>query len=172
MIKNPQLETKRLMLRWIKPSDSPFVLKLLNEPSFIQNIGDRKIRDTAGAEGYIQKIASDGYEKLGYGSFLVLLLPTLEPIGICSLIKRDYLKDADIGFAFLSQFEGQGIATEASKAVIEYCRSAIRLKRIVGIASSSNKASMRVLEKLGLKFESLVLPPGESKEINLLSLEL
>jgi RimJ/RimL family protein N-acetyltransferase len=66
------------------------------------------------------------------------------------------LKDVDIGFAFLPKFWGKGYAYEAASAVLAYGKSAIGLKRIVAITSPANQSSIKLLEKLGLRFEEMV----------------
>jgi RimJ/RimL family protein N-acetyltransferase len=90
---------------------------------------------------------------------------------MCGLIKRESLKDVDIGFAFLPQFWGQGYAYESAAAVLEYGRNTLGLKRVVGIATPDNHGSMRVLEKIGLKFEGVVRLSEDDVELNLFGLD-
>lgn len=86
--------------------------------------------------------------------------------GICGLIKRDALDHPDIGYAFLARFSGRGFASEAGAAVLDYGRRALGLARIVAITKPDNDGSIRVLEKIGLKFDGMVTLPdhgGESR---------
>lgn len=85
-------------------NDAEFILELLNEPSFIQNIGDRNVRTLADAEKYLENGAMVSYAKNGFGLLAVTLTETGETIGMCGLIKRDALEDVDIGYAFLPKF--------------------------------------------------------------------
>ena len=106
-------ETDRLVLRRLTVEDAPFILRLLNEPSFIQHIGDRGVRNVADAQQYILSGPIASYERHGFGLFLVELRETRAPIGICGLLKRDALDDVDVGFAFVPESWSKGYAYEA-----------------------------------------------------------
>jgi ribosomal-protein-alanine N-acetyltransferase len=93
------LTTDRLLLRHLDPEDAPFILRLLNEPSWLQNIGDRGVRTIADAQRYIATGPAEMYARLGFGLFLVCLAVGNEPVGICGLLKREALEDVDLGFA-------------------------------------------------------------------------
>lgn len=165
------IETERLTLRHLSTDDAPFILELLNDPSFIQNIGDRNVRTIADAESYITKGPVTSYEKNGFGLDLVVLKETGESIGMCGLIKRDTLEDVDIGYAFLPRFWSKGYAVESASAVLEYGQQVHGLKRIVGITLEENKGSVRVLEKIGLKFEKMVKLAGDDEELMLFAID-
>jgi RimJ/RimL family protein N-acetyltransferase len=166
------LETERLSLRHLSIDDAPFVLELLNEPSFIQNIGDRKVRTILDAESYILKGPVASYEKNGFGLDLVVLKETGESIGICGLIKRDSLEDVDIGYAFLPRFWSRGYAVESALAVLRYGQQVMSLKRIVAITLPENQGSIRVLERIGLKFEKMVKLAGDEVELMLFASDM
>src|SRR5205809_1402527 len=102
------LETDRLQLRLLSVDDAEFILRLLNEPSFIQNIGDRGVRTLDDARAYITNGPIASYEKHGFGLLLVQLKTTGTPIGICGLLKRDALPEPDIGYALLPEFWSNG----------------------------------------------------------------
>ena len=165
----PVLETARLTVRRLSLDDAAFMLELLNDPAFIRNIGDRGVRDLEGARGYILRGAIASHERYGYGLDLVELKSTAEPAGICGLVRRDYLDDPDIGFAFLPRFTGFGYALESAGAVIEHARSVLQLPRVLAIVSPGNARSIRVIEKIGLRYQRMITPPGESEAIRLFS---
>jgi RimJ/RimL family protein N-acetyltransferase len=150
------LETERLLIRQLSTEDAGFILELLNEPSFIRNIGDRGVRTIEGANAYILNGPVASYAKNGFGLYLVKLKETDESIGMCGLIKRDTLEDVDIGYAFLPKFWSKGYAFESARAVKEYAKNTIGLNRIVAIVDPENGGSIRVLEKIGLQFEKMV----------------
>jgi ribosomal-protein-alanine N-acetyltransferase len=150
------LETQRLALRHLTADDAEFLIKLLNDPAFIQNIGDRGVRTIADAHAYIQNGPAASYTKNGFGLDLVILKNTGESIGICGLIKREVLEDVDIGYAFLPSYRSKGYAVEAALAVKKYAKEAIGLKRLVAIVDPANAGSIRVLEKIGFKFEKMI----------------
>jgi RimJ/RimL family protein N-acetyltransferase len=150
------LETQRLYIRWLDTDDADFVFELLNSPSWIQFIGDRGIRTIEDARNYILNGPMDAYSKLGFGLYAVELKNSSTAIGICGLLKRDSLDDVDIGYAFLSRFWGQGYAYEAAHAIVEYGRTQLQLNRLVAITSVDNSSSVRLLDKLGFRFEGMI----------------
>ncbi len=160
-------ETQRLRLRHLNAQDAAFILELLNEPDFIRNIGDRQVRTLEDAGRYIRSGAVSGYEKSGYGLYLVELKECATPIGICGLLKRDYLPDVDVGFAFREEFRGRGYAFESASAVLRLARESLGIARVVAITSANNHASIRLLGRLGLRFERLIRVPGEDRETRL-----
>ena len=161
------LETERLFLRKLSTDDAGFILDLLNQPSFIHYIGDRGVRTLEDASRYILNGVVSSYERFGFGMYLTLLKEGEVPIGICGLVKRDTLEDVDIGFAFLPQYWSKGYAFESASAVLAYGRNTLGLKRILGIATTDNTGSVRVLEKIGLKFEKMVKLSKDDVELKL-----
>jgi [ribosomal protein S5]-alanine N-acetyltransferase len=161
------LETERLLLRHLSSEDAEFILELLNEPSFIRNIGDRGVRTIDDANSYILNGPVASYAKNGFGLYLVKLKETNESIGMCGLIRRDTLEDVDIGYAFLPKFWSKGYAVESAQAVKEYAKNVIGLDRIVAITDPENEGSIRVLEKIGLKFEKMVKLSADDIDLKL-----
>lgn len=160
------IETDRLTLRHFAPDDAAFILELVNEPSWLRFIGDKHIRTLEDARNYLVKGPMAMYERVGFGLYMVELKQGGMPAGMCGLIKRDTLEDVDIGFAFLPRFWGKGYAHEAAAATMAYGGETLKLKRIVAITSPDNDSSIRLLEKIGLKYvETRVLSAGggESK---------
>jgi ribosomal-protein-alanine N-acetyltransferase len=166
------IETERLILRRIKVADAAFILDLLNQPSFLRFIGDRGVRSLADAEKYIRLGPLDSYARLGFGLYRVELKDGRAPAGICGLIKRETLEDVDIGFAFLPQFWSKGYAFESASAVMAYAREVLKLKRVLAIVAPDNEASIKLIEKLGMKFERPITWPGDDKELKLYALEI
>lgn len=166
------VETERLTLRRLEDGDAEFILALLNDPSFLRFIGDKKVRTRDDARQYIANGPIASYERFGFGLYLTALRDGGVPIGICGLLKRDSLNDVDVGFAFLPPFRSKGYAFEAASAVMAYGRSVLGLRRIVAITSPDNEASIRLLEKLGMKFESMVRLSDESPEVRLFASEV
>ena len=163
------LETKRLILREIVESDAEFMLDLLNQPSFIKYIGDRNVRTLKDAREFIESRYRQSYREHGFGLYAVELKEDNTPIGICGFVKRDSLPDADIGFAFLPQFERKGFAFESADAVMKYGKEVLGLKRVLAITTQDNESSIKLLEKIGLKFERLIRMPHDDEELKLFS---
>lgn len=161
------LETERLALRELSTDDAPFLLRLLNEPSYHRFIGDRGVRTLDGARDYILTKFVASYQRHGFGLYLTTVKDSAAPAGICGLIKRDSLDDVDIGFAFLPEFWSKGYASESASAVMSHARGALGLRRVLAITSQDNVASINVLRKLGFRFERLIRLSDAEPEINL-----
>lgn len=147
--------------------DAPFILELVNEPSWLRFIGDRGVRTLDDARDYIRKGPIDMYERLGFGLYVTERKADGVRIGICGLLKRESLEDVDLGFANLPGFWGNGYAYEAALAVMAYGRSAFGLERIVAVTSLGNDASVKLLEKLGFRFERMVRLSEDSADVQL-----
>lgn len=161
------LETERLILRLQTTDDAAFILELLNDPSWLQFIGDRGVRTLEDARAYILNGAVRSYEQFGFCFYLVERKEDHVPIGICGLVKRDTLEDVDLGYAFLPKYWGKGYAYEAASAVMAYAKDTLGLNRIVAITDQNNYASAKLLEKVGLQFERLVQMPNDPEELKL-----
>lgn len=161
------IKTKRLTLRQFTFDDAPFILRLLNEPSFIDNIGDKGVRDLDGARDYLRNGPMASYKQHGFGLWRVGLPESDRPIGMAGLLKRDYLENIDIGYALLSEYRGCGYAFEATSAVMDYVREKLKEKRVLAIVNDDNKPSIRLLKKLGFEANGKMLVPGEDKEVSL-----
>ena len=161
------LETDRLVLRKLSVDDAEFILELLNEPSFLQFIGDKGVRTLDDARAYILHGPVNSYRRHGFGLYLTALKEGAVPIGICGLLQRETLADVDIGFAFLPAFWSRGYALEAASAVKAYGFDTLGLKRIVAITNPDNAASIKLLEKVGLKYERMIKLTEEASEIKL-----
>ncbi|MBS1785279.1 MAG: GNAT family N-acetyltransferase [Acidobacteria bacterium] len=145
------LDTPRLHLRPFQLDDAAFVLRLLNEPSFIENIGDKGVRTLDDARRYLTTGPMASYAAHGHGLLAVERTSDGAPIGMCGLLKRDTLEHPDLGYAFFPEAWGQGYALEAARAVLQNAKR----DRVLAIVSPGNAASIRLLEKLGFTFEGL-----------------
>ncbi len=150
------LETPRLRLRDLQASDAEFVLRLVNEASFLANIGDKGVRNLADARRFIQSGPWSYRREDGYGQFLTELVDDRTPIGVCGLLYREILDVSDVGIALLPEYWRSGYAFEAASAVMEYGRGTLGIETIVGLTSVENLASIGLLEKMGLRFQKMV----------------
>ena len=143
--------TKRLILREFELGDAEFIRKLVNDPDWLKNIGERNVHSIADAENFIQKLRQS-YVDNGFGFYAVVETETSKTVGMCGLIKRAELEHVDLGFAFLPVARGKGYAQESSRSMVDYAQ-AKNLEHLLGIISPANTASQNVLEKVGMKFE-------------------
>jgi RimJ/RimL family protein N-acetyltransferase len=163
------LETARLRLGWLTVEDAAFMLRLLNEPSYIQHIGDRGVRSLTEAQEFLQKGPIASYEKHGFGLYRVERKEDGARIGVCGLLRRDLWDEVDIGYAFVPEAWGKGYALESTAAVMEHGRRALGIERIIAVVAPDNPRSIRVLTKLGLRFERKVRMKPDEDEIDLYS---
>ena len=154
------IEPDRLNLRSITTGDALFIKALFNEPAFLENIGDRKIRQKSDAVEYIQSKFMKSYAEYGYGPFAVVLKKSSTPIGFCGFFKRDIFRYPDLGYAFLSCYWSRGYALESAYAVIGHAKKNLRMQKLIGITSIENTASIKVLEKLGFTYINDVFMAG------------
>jgi RimJ/RimL family protein N-acetyltransferase len=161
------IETDRLMVRPITVDDAPFILTLLNEPSFLRYIGDKRVRNLEDARQYIVNGPVASYERHGFGLCLMELKDSHTPVGMCGILKRDGLPDPDIGFALLPDFWNKGFAFEGATAILRDARERLKLNRILAITSLDNDASINLLERLGFRFERVMQVTPDSDSVKL-----
>nr|WP_315476350.1 GNAT family N-acetyltransferase [uncultured Undibacterium sp.] len=166
------LETTRLSLRQMSVGDAEFMLALLNDPSWLRFIGDRGVHTLDDARNYILLGAMANYARLGYGFYLVELKESGTAIGMCGLAKRDYLDHADIGFAFLPAYCGEGYAFEAAAATLQYAQRQLHLPRILATTRVDNLSSSKLLEKLGMRLDQIIMHPDGDRELKLYEIDL
>jgi RimJ/RimL family protein N-acetyltransferase len=160
--------TPRLALRQLDPdSDAGFILELVNTPGWLTHIGDRGIRSLDAARNYLLEGPCRMYARHGLGLLRVERNDTGQKLGICGLIRRDGLDDIDLGFAFLPEHWSQRYAFESAVAVLRWGSRDLGLERIVAITAPGNVASIRLLEKLGFRFERSLRLQGQAPEVRL-----
>jgi RimJ/RimL family protein N-acetyltransferase len=147
------LETERLRLRWFHPTDADadFMRALLNDPGWLANIGERNVRTRRQAKTWIATRHTATYGRLGFGFWAVERKSDGALMGMCGLIKRDTLMEADVGYALMPGFRGQGYAREAAAACVRYALDVLGLPEVWGITGPDNAASAGVLQQIGLR---------------------
>lgn len=158
-MENPLFESPRLRFRPIAVEDAEFIFELMNDDQFIRFIGDRELDSVEKAADYLRNHRIVDYEREGYGLYLVTLKECGSKIGITSLRKRESLSALDIGFAFLTAYRGKGLAFEAAQATEAYARDSLKTDRLFAICSPDNERSIRLIQKLGMTFESKMQLP-------------
>lgn len=168
----PEIETSRLILRRLDFDDAPFLVLLLNQPSFLVNIGDRGVRNAEDAHRYLRDGPLAMYGRFGFGLWHVARKSDGAAIGLCGLLKRDHLPDVDVGYALLPDYWGQGYAFEAVNATLQHAARRFALTRVIAVVSEGNAASIHLLEKAGMRFERMVSMTAGEPEVRLYGLEL
>jgi ribosomal-protein-alanine N-acetyltransferase len=168
----PEFQTARLTLRRLDFGDAPFLVGLLNQPSFLANIGDRGVRTVDDAHRSLREGPLAMYQQFGFGLWHLARRSDGAAIGLCGLLKRDILPDVDVGYALLPEFWGQGYAFEAAAATVEQAWRRFGLSRLIGVVSEGNTASIRLLEKLGMRPEGMVSMKAGEPEVRLFGMAL
>ena len=161
-----QIETERLLIRPIKITDKDFIFDLLNSKGWLQFIGDRKVTNINEAEKYIQKII----DNKNYFYNVFELKETKQQAGIITFLYRDNHQFPDIGFAMLPEFENKGYATEATKKYLKEIIDEKQINKIIAITLPDNLKSIRLIERLGFRYEDKF--KDKSETLNLYSLVL
>jgi RimJ/RimL family protein N-acetyltransferase len=156
----PILMTPRLSIRELNAGDGAFMLALLNDPGWIENIGDRGVRTEAEAARYIEERIATSYASHGYGFYLVETEDG--PIGICGLVSREGLPAPDLGFAYLAAHVGRGYGREAGEAMLRHAREGLGLGEIIAFIRPGNAASAALLRRLGFVAAGPIHVPGYS----------
>ncbi|MEP6705330.1 MAG: GNAT family N-acetyltransferase [Acidobacteriota bacterium] len=160
------LETERLRLRKITVADAEFIHGLMNEPAYLEYIGDKGVKTVGDAERFLANVAIKSYEDNGFGHYIVELPDSGTPMGTCGYVKRAELDDPDIGFAFLPEFRKQGYALESAKAMLSFGIDTLGFKNISAITTQHNDRSVQLLNKLGFRFEKLLsMPNGDELKL-------
>lgn len=152
--------SSRMNLRHLNEKDAPFVLEIVNSPGWLRYIGDRGVRDLDGANRYIDKNVNN-YQVQGFGLYAMEMKDSGEVVGLCGLLKREYLPAVDIGYALLPQFEGRGLALEACKLVMDIAVTKLEMDTVFAIVTPANARSISLLEKLEFSLEKEIIEGGE-----------
>lgn len=154
------IESDRLVIQKISTEDAPFFFKLFNSEGWIKNIGNKNIKDLEAVKKHIEDKYLVQYNKYPFGACTVRLKDGTT-IGTCGIYVRPYLDIPDVGFAFLEEYTGNGYAYESSKALMDFVKSTYGIRQFSGITVPENKASIRLLEKLGLKAIKEITAPND-----------
>ncbi len=153
--------SSRLNLHKLAFDDQEFIFKLLNTSGWIKNIGNRNIANLEDAANYITKINTNP----DYQYWVIRLKSNAEAVGLVTFIKRNYLEDADIGFALLPEFEAMGYAFEAAITILTAVLNETQVSCVLATTLPSNSASIKLIERLGLKFEKSIHEDQETLSV-------
>lgn len=165
-------ETERLIIKLVDIDDAEFLLKLLNTEKWLKNIGDRNVHNPEDAQKYVREKNLPQIERLGFGNAVVILKSNNEKIGTVGLYDREGIDGVDIGFAFLEEYEGKGYAYEGAKKIMDIGINEFDIKKVSAITLPENFSSIKLIEKLGLKFKEVVRIPNDDEDLNLYELTL
>ena len=168
---DPTYETERLLLRPTVEADAAFIYELMNSKGWIENIGDRGIKNLADAANYVKEKMRPQQERLGFSNYSVIRKSDGVIMGSCGLYDREGLEGVDIGFAFLPQYGQKGYALEAAQKVKALAFGEFGLTLIKAITTKTNVPSQKLIEKLGLTFVKMINLPNDDEELMLYQIE-
>lgn len=154
---NASLKTERLILRKLALHDASFIFELVNTPQWIRFIGNRNVNTLGDSKEYIIRILKTPTVQY----WIVTLKDQSTAIGIVTLIKRTYLEHRDIGFAFLPEYQKNGYALEASRAVLNATLQKNSGATVLATTLRDNVNSIQLLAKLGFSFLKEIDVEGE-----------
>ncbi len=156
------IETARTYIREFELTDASAVLAFNSNPSVTKYTGDTGMVNTlADAQSIIENIWLEEYQEFGYGRWAVIDKGSNKVIGFSGLKYIPELDMADIGYRFLPEFWGQGYATETAFAAVKYGQEKLAISEFFGDVMEQNTASVKLLKKLGLKFNGYIVEHGE-----------
>lgn len=155
-----KIRTTNLVIEPLTLLDAPFIISLLNSPGWLKYIGDRQVKTEMEAIGYLEHGPLESYRIHGFGLMRVGLQDGTA-IGMCGLLKRDYLSQPDLGFAFLPEFSGKGYAYESTSAYLHAIVDTVRPPSIFAITLPSNDRSLALLNKLGFRISGPIMTDKE-----------
>lgn len=165
------IDTERLTLRELTGDDAAFLVALYTDPDFIANVGDRGVRTLEDARRYIDQVLRRSYQEHGFGLWLMASKESGAALGMCGLLRRDWHPHVEIGFALLPAARLQGYTLEAAAGVAQFARDSLHLERLVALTAPDNRGSIRVLERLGFRFERMVRAKEAEGDSRLFSLQ-
>ena len=155
------IETERLFIR-------PFTMDDI-EPAYTMNL-DAEVSQYTGDGGVVSKkeikrrIIHDvlgDYKKYGFGRLAVEWKTDNKFIGFAGLKLLDDLNEVDLGYRFLREYWGRGIATEAAGACVNLGFKTLGLSKIIAMVLPENIGSIRVLEKLNFVYEKDIMEDNQ-----------
>jgi RimJ/RimL family protein N-acetyltransferase len=167
------IDTGRLILRRFYENDLEAFFQLCSQPQVIRYAQSVPLASLAEARELMQTAPFHDYATYGYGRFACVWKETGDVIGFSGVKYVPEIGDTELGYRFLPEFWGRGLATEAGRASIEFARTELRLARLVALVHPENVASAGVLTKLGFSVERALRYSGvKDVDVNLFSIAL
>jgi len=166
---SPVISTRRLQIRWLLPGDAAFIHQLLNDPDWLRYIGDKNVDSREDARVYLEQGPIAMYRSHGFGLNRVATKHDDQAIGICGLLRRDGLPEADLGIALLKQHRNRGYALEAARAVLDHARDSLGISRVMALVDPANGACLSLLEKLEFTLDNQTSGLSGNPELSVLS---
>jgi len=156
-------EAQRVFLRCFHAADLDAMAEVFGDPEVMRYGLGPQSREWV--QNWLRGCLEDYYRKWGFGLWAIVYKPDRRVIGFCGLTRYDDLDghpEVEIGYRLAQAYWGRGLATEAVGAVRTYAFDVLTLPRLVAVIDPDNRASIRVAEKSGLRYEKNVIFRGHS----------
>lgn len=154
------LTTERLLLRHIHLLDGGPLERVFGDEE-VMRFGDG-VQTSAWVQGWL-RMCLEHYQRWGFGPYAVVERRRREVIGYCGLFffpELDGQPEVEVGYRLARAWWGHGYATEAARAVCGYAFNVLCIRRIIAMIDPQNAASIRVAEKLGMRYEKPIMLEG------------
>jgi ribosomal-protein-alanine N-acetyltransferase len=155
-----ELETEHLILRRFHEGDVQALYLLGSIPAITRYTQSRPFASLDEARALMVAAPFHDYATHGYGRFACVWKATGAVIGFSGVKYVPEFDDNELGYRFLPEYWGRGLATEAGQASIDFARSSVGLSRLIALVHPDNTASARVVTKLGFAVEKQVRYSG------------
>lgn len=155
--------TSRTVLSPLSLSDAPFLYELMNSPAYLRFVGDRGLTSLQKTERYIEEYFLASQRKNGFGYFTASNQQGSK-IGVVGFLKKDYLEHPDIGFAFLPEYQSQGLGFEVASKALEHATERYAMTAVDAVVAPENAASQALLEKLAFLRQGAITVPGQEQQ--------
>lgn len=142
-------ETDRMILRAFVPSDAEAFYRLVGDPDIIRYTGEAPPPSVDVCRESLTEYPD--WDRYGFGRWACILKETGALVGFCGLKFLEDWQIVDLGYRFVPEVWGRGLATEGSHATMRFGFETLDLETIYGFVDPKNSASVRVLEKMGMK---------------------
>lgn len=152
----PILTTKRLTLRQLSESDAEQILSLRSDAVINKYLGRQPAKTLDDALNFIRK-TNENIKKSPLKYWAITLNGSEKLTGtICLFDYSEELEKCEIGYELLTDYQGQGIMSEATKKIIDYAFLTLRLKTIDACTHKDNQSSTKLLQKLNFEKTGIV----------------
>lgn len=160
-----KLESDRLLIRPYQLGDEQAMFEMNSDPIVQKYTGDTLLHTVEEAKNLLINVVFKDYEKHGYGRLAVIYKPDNKLIGFTGFKNLPEMNgETDLGYRFIQEYWGKGIATESALMSLKYGFEDLGLKTIYAFAEPENIGSVKIIRKLGFSLLKVAPYPGEEDQ--------
>ncbi|BAB78136.1 GNAT family N-acetyltransferase (plasmid) [Anabaena sp. FACHB-709] len=149
------IETSRLLLRPLKLTDLEDLAQIYSNPEVMKYRLFPKPTSLLETQAFLESYIAH-WQRYGFGRWATIYKANEQLIGHCGLEHIEFLNKVEVNYLLASQYWGQGLATESAIAVVNYGFEVQQFERLVALAKPDNLASLRVMEKIGMSYQTKI----------------